>query len=84
MLDGLVRAQNAGIPTSYRERILWDDWSCTIDRFVDNLVEYKKRYPEEKTARYEYDHDLAQLLLRDSPDLVVCAGWMHSKRLLSS
>ncbi|KAK3177103.1 hypothetical protein OEA41_008431 [Lepraria neglecta] len=42
-----------------------------------NLVEFKKKHADEKTARYEYDRVLARLVLDDSPDLVVCAGWMH-------
>ena len=39
---------------------------------------------DEQKARYEYDRALADLVLEDSPDLVVCAGWMHSKRGPSS
>ena len=59
MLDGLVRAQDAGIATGYH-----------------NLVEYKKRYPDNVSqARAEYDKDLATLVLEDRPHLVVCAGW---------
>lgn len=69
-VKGLERAQEAGIPTAYL-----------------NLISggYKKRFPEasgdsKKTsteARREYDSDLAQLVLGDKPDLVVCAGFMH-------
>ncbi|KIW17530.1 phosphoribosylglycinamide formyltransferase [Exophiala spinifera] len=60
---GLTRAQDARIPVTYH-----------------NLVEYKKRYPENvQAARNHYDSDLAQKILTHipSPDLVVCAGWMH-------
>lgn len=61
---GLVRAENASIPTSYH-----------------NLVRYKKQHPATETgvclARQAYDQDLAQIILDDKPDLVVCAGWMH-------
>ncbi|RMZ78156.1 hypothetical protein DV738_g4059, partial [Chaetothyriales sp. CBS 135597] len=61
---GLVRAQQAGIPTAYH-----------------NLVAYKKKYPgnDIQTAREHYDRDLAQKILTHipSPDVVVCAGWMH-------
>ena len=80
MSDGLERARNANIPTAYREpKIpLLIQWS--IYRFLDNLVKYKKPGVDEQLARNEYDRDLAQLVLRDSPDLVVCAGWMHSKQ----
>jgi phosphoribosylglycinamide formyltransferase len=61
---GLQRASAANIPSHYH-----------------NLVTYKKRFPQTDdrthTAREEYDADLAKLVLADSPDLVVCAGWMH-------
>jgi phosphoribosylglycinamide formyltransferase len=61
---GLVRAQNASIATTYH-----------------NLVKYKKQQAATEAgvllAREAYDHDLAQLILEDKPDLVVCAGWMH-------
>ena len=79
MSDGLERARNANIPTAYREPKppLLTQWS--IHRSLDNLVKYKKPGVDEQLARNEYDRDLAQLVLRDSPDLVVCAGWMHSK-----
>lgn len=61
---GLVRAQKVAIPTTYH-----------------NLVKYKKQQaPTEagvQLAREAYDRDLAQLILEDKADLVVCAGWMH-------
>lgn len=61
---GLIRAQNASIPTTYH-----------------NLVKYKKQQAATEAgvllARVAYDQDLAQLILEDRPDLVVCAGWMH-------
>ncbi|KAF2156973.1 phosphoribosylglycinamide formyltransferase [Myriangium duriaei CBS 260.36] len=64
---GLQRAEKAGIPTSYH-----------------NLVGYKSRFPDPEgasgkhtQARTEYDRDLATLVLKDKPDIVVCAGWMH-------
>lgn len=58
---GLTRASQAGIPTAYH-----------------NLLAYKKKFEgDEKRAREEYDADLAELILRDEPDLVVCAGFMH-------
>ncbi|KAI9731047.1 MAG: hypothetical protein M1834_005510 [Cirrosporium novae-zelandiae] len=59
---GRERARNAGISEEYH-----------------NLVKYKKDlYPgDEKAAREHYDADLAQMVIRDKPDLVVCAGWMH-------
>ncbi len=63
---GLIRAATADppIPTIYH-----------------NLVKYKKEHPKTdegvQQARKAYDAELARLLLADSPDLVVCAGWMH-------
>ena len=61
---GLQRAASANIPTTYH-----------------NLLKYKKRHPDTASgvaaAREEYDHDLAQLIIAETPDLVVCAGWMH-------
>jgi phosphoribosylglycinamide formyltransferase len=61
---GLIRAQNASIPTTYH-----------------NLVKYKKQQAASDAgillARVAYDKDLAQLILENKPDLVVCAGWMH-------
>jgi len=58
---GLTRASNASIPTAYH-----------------NLIAYRKRFPgDDQKAREEYDRDLAELILKDDPDLVVCAGFMH-------
>ncbi|KAL2047340.1 hypothetical protein N7G274_001361 [Stereocaulon virgatum] len=42
-----------------------------------NLVRFKKLYVDEQKARYECDRALADLVMEDSPDLVICAGWMH-------
>ncbi|KAB8337210.1 hypothetical protein FH972_021512 [Carpinus fangiana] len=68
---GLERAEKAGIPTAYH-----------------NLFKYGKEFPptaeEAKTTKYgaearrKYDEDLAATILKDEPQLVVCAGWMHS------
>jgi phosphoribosylglycinamide formyltransferase len=58
---GLKRAEAAEIPTLYH-----------------NLKKFKDRYPDDiSRARKEYDSELAELILQDSPHLVVCAGWMH-------
>lgn len=60
---GLERANKAGIPTEYH-----------------NLVKYKSKYPDTSAkakftqAREVYDKDLAALVLKDRPDVVVCAG----------
>ena len=65
---GLERAQKAGIPTTYH-----------------NLVKYRNKYRDQgleadvqdKRARNEYDEELSKIILKTSPSLVVCAGWMH-------
>lgn len=61
---GLERARKANIPTQYH-----------------NLVKYKKSHPATpegiQAAREEYDAELARLILADSPELVVCLGFMH-------
>lgn len=70
---GLKRAEAAGIPTSYH-----------------NLVQYRTAYPpgdldladgkkDSDEARAAYDAELARLVLADGPDLVICAGFMHSE-----
>ncbi|TLD39234.1 phosphoribosylglycinamide formyltransferase [Venturia nashicola] len=61
---GISRAKAADIPVSYH-----------------NLLKYKRdsQYAtgDDKAYRKAYDEDLAKLVLRDGPDLVVCAGFMH-------
>lgn len=58
---GLTRAQEAGIPTTYH-----------------GILPYRREYPEdEPSARKAYDTDLANLVLSDSPHLIVCAGFMR-------
>lgn len=61
---GLERAKRAGIPTLYH-----------------NLLKYKKARPSTdqgmQAAREEYDAELANLVLQDSPELVVCLGFLH-------
>ena len=61
---GLERAKIVGIQTEYH-----------------NLKAYKDRHSSDDAgvaaARADYDKDLAALILKDKPDLVVCAGWMH-------
>lgn len=60
---GITRAQAVAIPTSYH-----------------NVLKYKKDPQYEgdvAKARVAYDEDLAKLVLKDEPDLVVCAGFMH-------
>ncbi|AET40208.1 phosphoribosylglycinamide formyltransferase Ecym_5459 [Eremothecium cymbalariae DBVPG len=48
---------------------------------VHSLYKYKKGIPKEEVeqcarARIQFEEDLAELILKDSPDLVVCAGWL--------
>ncbi|KAK5173485.1 Bifunctional purine biosynthetic protein ADE5,7 [Saxophila tyrrhenica] len=63
---GLKRAQENNIPTTYH-----------------GVLPYKKKYPDDSAekkyekARVAYDADLAQLVLADHPDIVVCAGFMR-------
>lgn len=63
---GLQRATAAGIPTS------------TL-----GILPYKKRFPDSsgtpafQQAREAYDADLAEMVLQDKPDLIVCAGFMR-------
>jgi phosphoribosylglycinamide formyltransferase len=63
---GLTRAEKAGIPTAYHNLI---------------FGQYHKKGETDAAviadARQRYDADLAELVLEDTPDLVVCAGWMH-------
>lgn len=61
---GLQRAANYGIPAS-----------------VHSLYQYTKGIPKEDKlqrveARKQFEIDLAELLMRKKPDLVVCAGWL--------
>lgn len=64
--NGLNRAKQAGIPIAYH-----------------NLVSGKYHAAGEKdpavkqAAREKYDADLAELVLADKPDIVICGGWMH-------
>lgn len=63
---GLKRAESASIPTTYH-----------------GILPYKKKHPDSspnptfEEARKAYDADLAQIVLADNPDIVVCAGFMR-------
>ncbi|KAI4167028.1 MAG: hypothetical protein LQ343_007553 [Gyalolechia ehrenbergii] len=59
---GRRRAIDAGIPTAYH-----------------NLKTFGEQHPDlgEKTLRESYDKALADLVLTDQPNLIVCAGFMH-------
>ena len=63
---GLTRAQNASIPTTYHNLI---SGKYHASGETDATTKQK--------ARERYDADLAEKVLADEPDLVVCAGWMH-------
>jgi phosphoribosylglycinamide formyltransferase len=65
-VQGLTRAEKAGIPTAYHNLI-----------FGKYLKSGEKDPRIIQKARAAYDADLANLVLQDKPDLVVCAGWMH-------
>jgi len=41
------------------------------------MAPYRQASPDARAAREAYDRDLASLVERASPDLVVQAGWMH-------
>ena len=63
---GLLRAEKAGIATTYH-----------------GILPYKKKHPDDspepkfQEARQAFDADLAKLVLAESPDVVVCAGFMR-------
>ncbi|KAL9125400.1 MAG: hypothetical protein Q9175_008086 [Cornicularia normoerica] len=47
---------------------------ASIPTHYHNLIPYREKFAD--NARTEYDKDLADIVLADKPDLVVCAGWM--------
>ena len=59
---GLIRAQNANIPTTYHNLVPFKK------RFPEDEVDQ---------ARLAYDAELANIVLADKPDLVACLGFMH-------
>lgn len=59
---GLIRAQNANIPTAYHNLVPFKK------RFPED---------QHDKARSAYDAELATLVLADKPDLVACLGFMH-------
>lgn len=61
---GLTRASNAKIPTKVHSL-----YPYTRDISKEN----KEKRAE---ARVQFEKDLAELVLSDKPDLVVCAGWL--------
>lgn len=63
---GLTRAETASIPTNYHN-LVSGKYHASGEKDPDVV----------KAAREKYDADLADLVLADEPDIVVCAGWMH-------
>ncbi|KAI1470075.1 phosphoribosylglycinamide formyltransferase [Daldinia caldariorum] len=62
----VTRAEKAGIPTDYFN-LVKDGYHKLGEKDAAVL----------KEARLKYDADLAQRILRDKPDLIILAGWMH-------
>lgn len=61
---GLQRASDNGIPTTVK----------SLYPYTKNLAKDDKEARSEARSRFEAD--LAQEILKDSPDLIVCAGWL--------
>ncbi|KAH6724586.1 putative phosphoribosylglycinamide formyltransferase [Leptodontidium sp. 2 PMI_412] len=64
--NGLNRASKASIPTKYHNLISGKYYAAG-----------EKDSAVKQAAREKYDADLADIVLADSPDIVICAGWMH-------
>jgi phosphoribosylglycinamide formyltransferase len=85
-LQALIDDTDSKIPTSSIIRVISNKKSAyglqraeksNIPTTYHNLLSYKKKYDDVTKAREEYDKELAALVLKDSPDVVVCAGFMH-------
>ncbi|KAI1382341.1 phosphoribosylglycinamide formyltransferase [Hypoxylon crocopeplum] len=61
-----TRAEKAGIPTDYFN-LVKDGYHVLGEKDPTTL----------KEARLRYDAALAERILKDKPDLIVLAGWMH-------
>lgn len=64
--NGLNRAKAASIPTAYHNLISGK-----------YLASGEQDPAVRQAGREKYDADLAELVLADEPDIVVCAGFMH-------
>ncbi|KAF8863310.1 putative phosphoribosylglycinamide formyltransferase [Acephala macrosclerotiorum] len=64
--NGLNRAKAANIPTTYHNLISGKYYASGEQ---DEEVK--------KAGRERYDARLAEIVLADEPDIVICAGWMH-------
>ena len=62
----VTRAENAGIPCTYFN-LISRGFQAKDEKDADKL----------KEARSRYDAALAEVVLQDTPDLLICAGWMH-------
>jgi phosphoribosylglycinamide formyltransferase len=62
----LIRAKSASIPTKYHNLVSGNYYAKGE---ADQAVK--------QAAREKYDADLADIVLADEPDIVICAGWMH-------
>ena len=77
---GLQRAQNTNIPTTYHNLVAYRKALLSSSSSKDTTTgttTLSRDDDLERQARENYDRDLAKLILADSPDLVVCAGFMH-------
>jgi phosphoribosylglycinamide formyltransferase len=63
---GLTRAQITSIPTTYHNLIVG---KCHA--LGESDLEVKQK------AREKYGADLAETVLAESPDLIICAKWIH-------
>lgn len=74
---GLQRAEKAKIPILYHNLISYKKRYPDTTSNSEKSIEGVPSAPTFAEARSVYDKDLAELVLKDEPDLVVCAGWMH-------
>ncbi|USW57472.1 Putative formyl transferase, phosphoribosylglycinamide formyltransferase [Septoria linicola] len=63
---GLTRASTANIPTTHHS------WLPFKNSYPDDPSN-----PQSSEARNRFDSALADIVLQDSPQLIVCAGWMR-------
>ena len=71
-LTGLARATAAGIPTAELRSYPYRQNTVPGRSFETATEEEKKNFRE--LWRRAYDSDLAELVGRDGPEVVVCAG----------
>lgn len=86
-LQALIDAcSTAAIPDAQIVRVISDRkaaygliraTNAGIPTCYHNFTKYKKELDDVTKAREIYDQALAEIVLADEPDLVVCAGWMR-------